>query len=167
LPKSRQKPARPKPEPDPNQSLINARVSIERNGERLWLAGICENSANLNAAGTTFKGDECVLLCAYSPEILPILLTSEASDGGPWADLMLCGHTHGGQIRLFGRSVLNLTRQEQKYLSGWTTDNGMPILTTTGVGCEGLNLRLGSEPEVWLITLSKSKSGNVSRETIG
>ena len=34
-------------------------------------------------------------------------------------------------------------------------ENALPILTTEGVGCEGLNLRLGTAPEVWLITLRR------------
>ena len=96
-----------------------------------------------------------MIVTAYSPSLLPILLTSEAGDGGQWSDLTLCGHTHGGQVRLFGRSALELNRQEQRYLSGWSVDNGHPILVTEGVGCEGANLRLGSAPEVWLITLRR------------
>ena len=80
-------------------------------------------------------------------------MTSEARDSGQWIDLALCGHTHGGQIRLFGRSVLSVSDTEQRFLTGWNTQSGIPILTTEGVGCEGLNLRLGTEPEIWLITL--------------
>ena len=96
-----------------------------------------------------------MLAVAYGPDVLPVMLTSEAADGGQWADLALCGHTHGVQLRLFGRSVLPLSQREQRYLSGWHTENGLPILITQGVGCEGINLRLGSTPEVWLITLRR------------
>lgn len=134
-------------------SLINERKAIQIGSDTLWLAGVCSESSSLNAAGSAFKSNDCVITVAYSPTVLPILLTSEASDGGPWSDLTLCGHTHGGQIRLFGRNVLELDRQEQRLLSGWNTDTGQPILTTSGVGCEGVNVRLGSAPEVWLITL--------------
>ena len=135
--------------------LINDRTAIRLGGDTLWLAGICKESANLNSAGSTFSREDCVLVVAFSPTVLPILLTSEASDGGQWADLALCGHTHGGQILLFGRSVLPLDSREQRFLSGWSTDTGLPILVTQGVGCEAINLRLGSAPEVWLITLRR------------
>ena len=136
--------------------LFNERTAIESGGETLWLAGICKTAAGLNSAGQTFSRDDCAVVAAYSPEVLPVLLTSEAKDGGQWADLVLCGHTHGGQIRLFGRSVLQLSRAERQYLSGWTVESGLPILTTEGVGCEGANLRIGTAPEVWMITLRRS-----------
>ena len=135
--------------------LFNDRTAIRSGGDALWLAGICEESASLNSAGNTFLKGDCVLVAAYSPTVLPVLLTSEASDGGQWADLALCGHTHGGQIRLFGRSVLPLDSREQRFLSGWNVDTGLPVLVTQGVGCEAVNLRLGSAPEVWLITLRR------------
>lgn len=135
--------------------LFNDRVAIQKDGETLWLVGICTERPNLNAAGLAFRREECVVVMAYSPTMLPILLTSEAANGGPWYDMTLCGHTHGGQIRLFGRNALNLDSQESRALSGWHIESGQPILITTGVGCEGINLRLGSEPEVWLITLRR------------
>ena len=133
--------------------LFNDRAAIRSGGDTLWIAGICQESASLNSAGAVFNRHDCVLLLAYSPEVLSVLLTSEAQDGGPWADLALCGHTHGGQIKLLGRSVLSLTSREMRFMSGWNTDSGLPILVNQGLGCEGVNLRLGSQPEAWLITL--------------
>ena len=135
--------------------LINDRAAIRIGNDTLWLVGISRESANLNSAGNAFSKDDCVISIAYSPSVLPILLTSEAADGGQWTDLALCGHTHGGQIRLFGRSVLNLDSREQRFLSGWRMDSGFPILVSQGIGCEGVNVRLGSQPEVWFITLRR------------
>jgi len=135
--------------------LFNDRTAIRSGADTLWLVGICEESANLNSAGSAFRRDDCVLVTTYSPTVLPILLTSEASDGGRWADLALCGHTHGGQVRLFGRSMLSLDSRERRFLTGWSVDSGLPILVTEGLGCEGLNLRLGTRSEVWLITLKR------------
>lgn len=135
--------------------LFNDRAAITLGGDTLWIIGVSAETANLNAAGNAFSRDDCVIVTAYSPTVLPVLVTSEAHDGGRWADLALTGHTHGGQARLFGRTALQLNRQEQHYLSGWTMENMLPILTTTGVGCEGVNLRVGTAPEVWLITLKR------------
>lgn len=135
--------------------LINDRAAVTSGGDTLWLVGICQQSTGLNSAGGAFSRDDCVIVTAYSPSLLPVLLTSEAGDGGQWSDLTLCGHTHGGQVTLFGRSALELDHQERRYLTGWSVDSGHPILVTEGVGCEGANLRLGSAPEVWLITLRR------------
>lgn len=142
------------------QPLFNNRALITSGDDRMWLAGVCGGGTNYNSAGQSFSRSDCVIVISYSPELLPVLLTSEAADSGRWCDLILTGHTQGGQIRLFGRNILPLTRVEEQYLSGWRTDSGMPILTTEGVGCEGVNLRLGSAPEVWLLTLKSSLSGD-------
>ena len=138
--------------------LFNNRASVTLGGQALWIVGVSAEIANLNSAGNAFARDDCVIVAAYSPVVLPVLVTSEAGDGGRWADLALTGHTHGGQVRLFGRDLLPLNRQEQHYRSGWTMENSLPILTTTGVGCEGLNLRVGTAPEVWMITLKRVES---------
>lgn len=135
--------------------LINERVAVRAGRDTLWLTGLCGKISNLNDVGKSFSRDECVVAIAESPDVLSVLMTSEASDGGQWTDLLLCGHTHGGQIRLFGRNALSLTEEEQRFISGWNIQNGTPMLTTQGVGCEGINLRLGTEPEVWLIKLVK------------
>lgn len=133
--------------------LINEKIDIHLNGETLWLTGICGKISSLNDSGQAFSHNDCVLAFAEGPDVLPVLLTSEAADSGPWADMILCGHTHGGQIRILGKSILSLSDAEKRFLSGWNTQSGIPILTSEGVGCESINLRLGTEPEVWLITL--------------
>lgn len=138
------------------QPLFNDRAGIRLGGDTLWIVGVSEANANLNAAGNAFAREDCAIVVAYSPVVLPVLLTSEAHDGGAWADLALTGHTHGGQVLLFGRTALQLSELERRYRSGWTLDNRLPILTTEGIGCEGLNLRLGTTSEVWLITLKRA-----------
>ena len=136
--------------------LFNERVGIHSHGDTLWLVGICGKISSLHDAGKAFSKNDCVVVIAEGPDVLPVLLTSEAADSGPWADLALCGHTHGGQIRLLGKSILSLSSAEKRFLSGWNTQSGTPILTSSGVGCEGVNIRLGTEPEVWLITLRRT-----------
>lgn len=137
------------------QSLDNRKIELHSEGDTLWLVGVSGKVSSLNDAGRAFSRGDCVVVIAEGPDLLPVLMTSEASDSGFWADMILCGHTHGGQIRLFGRSVLSLTDAEQRFISGWNTQSGIPILTSEGMGCEGLNLRLGTEPQVWLITLKR------------
>ena len=85
-------------------------------------------------------------------------MISEAKDSGHWVDLALAGHTHGGQINLFGHGILSLDQREKHYLCGWNRETGVPMLTTSGMGCEGVDMRLGSEAEVWLITLTANKN---------
>ena len=139
--------------------LFNQRVALTIGEDMLWLVGFSSDGKGTNhSVDSVFSHEDCVVALSYSPELLPYLLTIEASNSGTWADLILCGHTHGGQIRLFGHSILQLSHIEQQYISGWAMDNGQPILTTEGLGCEGANMRIGSAPEVWMITLHKVSS---------
>ena len=128
-------------------------VDIVKNGQTLILCGVSGSGSTLNDAAGRLRRADCVIAMAYGPDVLPSAVTAEAGDGGMWADLLLTGHTHGGQIRLFGRSVLSLSRLERQFLSGWYWENSLPLLITEGVGCEGANLRVGTRGEVWLITL--------------
>lgn len=120
----------------------------------LWLVGLGEDTDNINALSRHFRQDDCVIALTYSPTQFPAIMTSEASDSGHWVDLNLSGHTHGGQIKLFGRSILSLDPLEQQFLYGWNRETGVPMLVSSGMGCEGANLRLGTQAEVWLITLT-------------
>ena len=70
-------------------------------------------------------------------------------------DLILAGHTHGGQIYLpflgpLGDPNVNLPK---KYWRGLNYYNGIPMLTSVGVGESGGQIRLLSPPTIELITL--------------
>lgn len=131
---------------------------LTRNDARLALVGLRDSGAEMRdlsaVSGRVSRGD-CVLVLAHNPSAFVSVQTAEAADGGAWADLVLCGHTHGGQIVVAGRSALTLDEFEARYLSGWRREGGVAQLTSAGVGCTGVNLRLGSEAEVHLITLRR------------
>ena len=111
-----------------------------------------ENAGNLNDIAGKVRSDQCVIALLHRPARIVDVQIAEARDGGQWADLALAGHTHGGQLRVAGRSMLSLDETEKRCIGGWYSE-GAPLLVTQGVGCEGVNLRLGSQAEVWLITL--------------
>ena len=72
----------------------------------------------------------------------------------PRVDLVLSGHTHGGQIVLpfVGAPVLP-SRYGQKYRNGLVQGPSARVFVTTGVGTIGPPMRFGCPPEVALITL--------------
>lgn len=140
--------------------LFNDHSAVKKGNGTIHLVGFNANISGVNfgSVANAFKKEDCVIVLAHSPGVFPQVLTTEASNMGAWADLLLAGHTHGGQIRLMGRNIIRLSDQEQNFLKGWKRENDSLLLTSTGLGCEGANLRLGSQPEVWMITL---KNGNV------
>lgn len=72
----------------------------------------------------------------------------------PLVDLMVSGHTHGGQVRLpFLGAPIIPSSFGQKYAAGWCQGPGYPVYVTRGVGVGGLPIRFGVRPEVTLLTL--------------
>ena len=123
--------------------------------ETLFLVGVNQEETRMSEYGGAFRSGDCVICVAESPDCFPRIMTAEAKDGGAWVDLCLAGGTHGGQVRVLGRSALTLSEVCQQYLSGWSRAIGVPMLTSSGLGCEGANLRLGSQAEAWVIRLGR------------
>ena len=138
------------------EPLFNGHAAVKKNGQALHIIGFNANTSgvNFNSVAANFSKDDCVIVLSHTPGVVPKILTAEAHDAGSWADLTLSGHTHGGQIRLMGRNIIELDSQELSFLYGWKRESDSLILTTSGLGCESANLRMGSSSEVWMITLS-------------
>jgi uncharacterized protein len=68
-------------------------------------------------------------------------------------DLTLAGHTHGGQIGMFGRSVFE-SYWPERYLWGRYERNGSQLYTSAGVG-HWFPFRLGCPPEAPVIELTR------------
>jgi predicted MPP superfamily phosphohydrolase len=78
-------------------------------------------------------------------------------------DLYLCGHTHGGQVRLpvIG-AVLTSSRLGRRYVMGHYHEGRTHLYVSRGVGFEGLGaprVRLFCPPEITLITLGGAERG--------
>ena len=89
-----------------------------------------------------------VLLLSHSPQEI-----EKAADAG--ADLMLCGHTHGGQIWPFDY----LVRISYPMLEGRYEVKGMPVIVSRGAGTWGPRMRLWSPGEILYLTLSGNGNG--------
>ena len=107
---------------------------------------------------TAAPGRFGLLLC-HNPDALPDMLP-------PFYHLALCGHTHGGQVALFGRAILSSSIYRSRFLSGWKQLEGADILVSNGVGVSALPIRIGARPQVNLLTLRQGETGRRTlRET--
>jgi hypothetical protein len=71
-------------------------------------------------------------------------------------DLMLAGHTHGGQLSLeFLHRGLALIRLETPYVSGWYEKSGGQLYVNRGIGTTIFPIRLGARPEITLLELTR------------
>ena len=78
------------------QSLRHRAQALERGGSRIWLGGagdLWEDDLGIDTALRGVPPDECRIVLAHNPD-------SADQDFAARVDLMISGHTHGGQVRL-------------------------------------------------------------------
>lgn len=90
------------------------------------------------------------VLLSHNPDVFPV-----ARDKG--FDLVLAGHTHGGQVNVdIFEENLNIARFVTPYTKGLYTDKSASVYVNSGIGTIGMPIRLGAPPEITLITLCDS-----------
>ncbi len=97
--------------------------------------------AALGGVGT----DECTLLLMHSPDLL-----GPAAQAG--IDLALCGHTHGGQVRLPWQGAL-VVPSVFGFEQGWYSQGSTRMYVNRGLGTLPIRARFGCRPEVCELTL--------------
>jgi predicted MPP superfamily phosphohydrolase len=139
--------------------LENDVVRLEKDGHGLWLAGLADQMALLpgrdrgrvkgldDLYGTMAKVTDTspVILLAHEPDIFP-KVSSRIS-------LTLCGHTHGGQVRVFGYSPIVPSRFGNRYAYGHVVESGRNLIVSGGLGFSTLPVRFGVRPEILSIDL--------------
>jgi hypothetical protein len=126
--------------------LMNESTTVRRGDEHLYLAGI--DDAHFFGAGNVGKA------LAGIPQGVPAILLShtpevyrEAADAG--ARLLLCGHTHGGQLCLPGGYPLTLDARIPRRLGRGAWEHaGMQGYTSRGTGASVVGVRLNCPPEI-------------------
>lgn len=133
--------------------LINQEHSIERNGEQISFFGVDDFLTGIPTPmpprGIQNRQSTRILV-SHNPDYVSTLLKDQRAD----FDLALCGHTHGGQIRIPGLGPLALQIKDPRFGSGLvrTTPNQY-VYTSRGLGLVGLPFRFNCPAEVTVITL--------------
>lgn len=139
--------------------LINDSYTLKRNSEPLSIIGTDDphyyKCSDLDKAFQDIPGNAFSILLSHSPEIIK-------DTDGKKVDLCLCGHTHGGQIRLpvIG-PVFTHSSVPRRFASGLWRHSGIIGYTSNGAGSSGIPVRFNCLPEVVLLTLNRAnESGN-------
>lgn len=131
--------------------LTNEGMRFEHKGASFWLAGVDDTMTgqeDLPLALAGSSADEMKLLLAHNPLVL-----RRATRAG--VDLVLAGHTHGGQINW--RSERSASgRIRRRLLRGLGARGATQIYVSRGLGTVVLPFRFGSPPEVTLLELRRS-----------
>ena len=135
-------------------------VRLTKSGRPFWLAGLGDQLAYLPArrfrpvkrigvddlAATLAKitDDAPVILLAHEPDVAMRVPSRVA--------LQLSGHTHGGQLRLFGWSPVVPSRYGNRLAYGHARTD-CDVVISGGLGCSIVPFRIGVPPEIVLVTL--------------
>jgi hypothetical protein len=120
----------------------------ERAGASFWLAGVDDTMVgqeDLSLALAGSSADEMKLLLAHNP----LVLRRAAREG---VDLILSGHTHGGQVT-WRSETSRSGRPRRRLLRGLGRQGDTQIYVTRGLGTVVLPVRYGCLPEVSLLEL--------------
>jgi len=138
--------------------LSNSSQRVPYAGGRIVIAGLDDSitghdSLKLAMARVT-RRDACILL-AHSPDIVRNL--------GNWdIDLVLAGHTHGGQVRLPVLGALWMPNGTTEHMDGWfDVDPGVRLHVSRGLGWSWLPVRFFCRPAIDVITLRSGRPPGV------
>ncbi len=136
-------------------------VRLEKDGQGFWLAGLADQIAYITGrrngslqfeglddlGGTLAKvtDDAPVILMAHEPDIFVQVPARVA--------LTVSGHTHGGQVRLFGWSPIVPSAYGNRYAYGHVVENDRSLVVSGGLGCSILPVRFGVPPEIVIVEL--------------
>ena len=134
--------------------LLNEHLTLEKQGARLVVAGVENDQTRKqmkkrNDLAKTLEGvrdDDCIILLQHDPGAW-----QQTEWIQPQVSLTLSGHTHGGQVSLFG---LRATQLSKNYDYGLYREGERQLYVTCGIG--GLvPFRFGVTPEIAVITLKR------------
>jgi predicted MPP superfamily phosphohydrolase len=139
----------------------NDAVRVGKDGRAVWLAGLADQIAFDNGYGhrpRRYQGlddldgtlakvtdDAPVILMAHEPDIFPRVPAR--------VSLTLCGHTHGGQVRLLGFSPVVPSAFGNRYAYGHVVEDNRHLVVSGGLGCSILPVRFGVPPEIVVVEL--------------
>jgi hypothetical protein len=143
--------------------LMNESVRLERAGTALVLAGIDDahyfRTHNLEKAAQAIGHGDCAILLSHTPEPYRHAAHDDFS-------LMLCGHTHGGQICLPGGvPILTDSDAPRALARGTWSYHGMQGYTSVGCGVSIVDARLNCPPEVTLHHLQGASATDRTSDT--
>ena len=137
---------------------------LEKDGQAFWLAGLGDQLAFLtrnklgqrccrgvdDLPGTLAKvtDDAPVVLLAHEPDIFP-----KVPDR---VSLTIAGHTHAGQVRLFGYSPVVPSRYGNRYAYGHVVEEGRNLIVSGGLGTSIMPVRFGAPPEIVMVELGEA-----------
>lgn len=131
--------------------LRNEGLHLERGGARIGLAGVDDlwsRACDLESALDHLPVDAPRILLAHNPRTVEKL-------NGRRCDLVLSGHTHGGQVFLPGLGRPFLGKRARQFACGLYRLDKTHLYVNTGIGF-GFRFRYNARPEIAVLTLRRA-----------
>jgi len=136
------------------QGVRHRSVAIEKGGAQIWIGGsgdYYEDVLGIDEAFREAPPDECKVLLSHNPDAVDTPYRTEI-------DLVMSGHTHGGQVVVpfLGAPVLPV--RNKRYSSGLVTTPGTRVFISRGIGWALLPVRFNCPPEIAVLQLRCARS---------
>ena len=131
------------------QVLVNQGMRLPAPFEDVAFIGLDDvwsGEADARKALDEVAGAPLILGVAHSPEAVPLL-------NGSGVRLLLCGHTHGGQVALPSGPILVHGPHGRLWPSGFHGLGSMNLFVSRGLGNVDLPIRLGARPDIGFFRL--------------
>jgi uncharacterized protein len=134
----------------------NDGIRLEKDGQPFWLLGLGDQVALRNRSGFTGVDDLAKTLARVT-DAAPVVLMIHEPDAfvevPARVSVTLAGHTHGGQVRLFGWSPIVPSMFGNRFAYGHIVEDGRHLCVSGGLGCSNIPVRLGVPPEIMVVDL--------------
>lgn len=127
--------------------LINENRTITIKNREISIIGMDDlvgGNANFGKAIENLKKTETNIVLSHCPEHRDIIIKEK---GDLNIDLILAGHTHGGQITFFGIAPIK-PKGSGTYLKGWYKEAEPKMYVSKGIGTSIYPIRLGARAEM-------------------
>lgn len=135
------------------QNIRHQALAITRDQKTLWLGGagdLWEDQLGIDKAFQNVPPEACKILLTHNPDSADWAYQSEV-------DLLLAGHTHGGQICLPFYGPLKLPVSNKRYSSGLIHTPKTQMFISRGIGWSIAPIRFNCPPEIAIIRLKSSE----------
>jgi len=135
-----------------NKSGQNLRYkvkSFERSGKRVWLGGAGEIWSEEHGIDRIFRdvpAEDCKIVLAHNPDTADKNFETRI-------DLMISGHTHGGQVNIPFLGTPILPVQNKRYSSGIIKSDKTTLFISRGIGWAIIPVRFNCYPEIAVVKL--------------
>jgi len=140
----------------------NGITPLDNNGVQIrkgfYLAGVHDlwnRNPDIKATTADADANDFIMLISHNPDVSMVQTTTGI-------DLILSGHTHGGQITFFGIPLYllrgSITNYGMRFADGFAySPDGVPVFTSSGVGDYYTVPRIFARPEVVIFTMRNTE----------